>query len=291
MSLGFLAPTVVVAERLTIATYNVENYVSTDRMTEAGYRPDYPKPEVQKQALRTVIRRLDSDVLVLQEMGNQSYLDELCRDLKRDGLSYPHAQLLSGPDQDRHVAILSKREFTSVKSHTAVEFPYFGAKEKVKRGLLEVSLPTSSGELTLFAVHLKSRFSDRADDPQSALRRLGEAMAIRDAVLTRFPDPSRANFLILGDFNDDKSSKTLKRLQQRGQVRIARLLSVADGRGERWTHAYRKVDNYTRVDHILISEPLFAAVRNQVGRIEDGPGVLEASDHRPVVVEFEFPDT
>ena len=290
MGFGFLAPAQVRAERLTIATYNVENYVSTNRMTEAGYRPDYPKPEVQKRALRMVIRRLDADVLVLQEMGNRSYLDELCRDLKRDGLDYPHAQLLSGPDEDRHVAILSKREFTSVKPHATIEFPYFGAKAKVKRGLMEVSLRTSHGELTIFALHLKSRFSDRADDPQSALRRLGEAVAIRDTVLTRFPEPNRANFLILGDFNDDKSSKTLKRFQRRGQLRIARILPVTDGRGERWTHAYQKADNYTRVDHILISDPLFAAVKNQVGRIEDGPGVLEASDHRPVVVELEFAD-
>ena len=113
-------------------------------------------------------------------------------------------------------------------------------------------------------------------------------MAIRDTVLMRFPDPSRANFLILGDFNDDPSSKTLRRFQQRGQLRIARLLPVADGRGERWTHAYRKADNYTRVDHILISAALFSQVKNEVGRIEDGPGVLEASDHRPVVVEFDF---
>ena len=288
VGLAVLSPTEVRAETFTIATYNVENYVSTNRMTDAGYRPDYPKPETQKQALRTVIRRLDADVLVLQEMGNQSYLDELCRDLRRDGLSYPHVELLSGPDKDRHVAVLSKREFSSVKPYTAVEFPYFGGKEKVKRGMLEVSLRTSSGELTLFAVHLKSRFTDRADDPQSALRRIGEAVAIRDTVLMRFPDPSRANFLILGDFNDDPSSKTLRRFQQRGQLRIARLLPVADGRGERWTHAYRKADNYTRVDHILISAALFSQVKNEVGRIEDGPGVLEASDHRPVVVEFDF---
>ena len=82
----------------------------------------------------------------------------------------------------------------------------------------------------------------------------------------------------------------LKRFQRRGQLRVARILPVTDGRGERWTHAYQKADNYTRVDHILISDPLFAAVKNQVGRIEDGPGVLEASDHRPVVVELEFAD-
>ena len=35
------------AERITIATYNLENYVAANRMTEEGYRQDYPKPEVE----------------------------------------------------------------------------------------------------------------------------------------------------------------------------------------------------------------------------------------------------
>ncbi|MEO5961227.1 MAG: hypothetical protein ABIR80_19130, partial [Opitutaceae bacterium] len=91
------------AETLTIATYNIENYGPADRMTEAGYRKDYPKPEAEKRALRVVIRGLDADVLVLQEMGGQPYLDELRRDLKNEGLDYPHAALATAADADRHV--------------------------------------------------------------------------------------------------------------------------------------------------------------------------------------------
>ena len=44
------------AETLTIATYNIENYGPANRITEAGYRKDYPKPEPEKRALRLVIR-------------------------------------------------------------------------------------------------------------------------------------------------------------------------------------------------------------------------------------------
>src|SRR4051812_10019055 len=69
------------AETLTIATYNVENYGPANRMTEGGYRKDYPKPEAEKAALRSVIRALSADILVMQEMGDQPYLDELRRDL------------------------------------------------------------------------------------------------------------------------------------------------------------------------------------------------------------------
>jgi endonuclease/exonuclease/phosphatase family metal-dependent hydrolase len=285
-----IASTLLPGETLKIATYNVENYVAANRMTEAGYRQDYPKPEVQKSALRSVIRRINADVLVLQEMGAETYLDELRRDLKFDGLEYAHAVLLKGPDQDRHVAVLSKREFVSVTSYANLEFSYLGGKEKVKRGLLEVSVASSVGPITFFGVHLKSRFTDREDDFQSTLRRQGEASAIRDQVLARFPDPAPARFLILGDFNDDKASKTMQRFERRGPVSIAQLLPAVDSRGERWTHAYKKADSYTRVDHVLVSAELIPAVRDGAGHIEDGSSVLEASDHRPVVVVFDFPD-
>ncbi len=35
---GFFVGVRLQAEVLTMATYNIENYVSTNRMTEAGYR-------------------------------------------------------------------------------------------------------------------------------------------------------------------------------------------------------------------------------------------------------------
>jgi len=272
------------AETLTIATYNVENYVATDRVTVAGYRQEYPKPESEKRALRTVIRGLNADLLVLQEMGPQAYLDELRRDLKTEGADYPYAVLLAGSDADRHVALLSKRPLKSVVQHTDLEFAYFKGREKVKRGLLEVSFAAPGGDLTLFGVHLKSRFTDRPDDPLSAVRRVGEATAVRERILQRVGDPATARFLILGDCNDTKASKALERLRWHGKTELAELLPATDSRGESWTHAYRKEDSYSRVDHIMVSPALRSAVQGGVARIYDGPGVREASDHRPVVV-------
>ena len=276
------------AETLTVATYNVENYGSANRMTEAGYRKDYPKPEVEKQALRAVIRGLDADVLVLQEVGGQAYLDELRRDLENEGMDYPQASLLEGNDPDRHVAVLSRRPFKAVMPHTALEFSYFGGKELVKRGLLEVTFATATGDLTLFGLHLKSRFTDRPDDPLSAVRRAGEATAIRDAVLARFPDPTDARFLILGDCNDGKTGKAVQRLLRRGKTEVAKLLPAADARGETWTHAYRKEETYSRVDHILVSPGLSASVRGGVAHIYGAAEAMGASDHRPVVVTLEL---
>ena len=272
------------AAELIIATYNVENYGPADRMTEAGFRQDYPKPEPEKRALRLVIRDLGADVLVLQEMGGRAHLLELQRDLRSEGCDYPFAELASASDADRHVAVLSRRPLAGHVTYGELQYSYFGGKETVKRGLFEVTVTTAAGDVTLFAVHLKSRFTDRADDPLSAVRRASEATAIRDQVLKRFPNPAAARFLILGDCNDSRTSKALGFLQKRGNTRIALVLPAEDSRGETWSYAYRREETYSRVDHILVSPGLTGAVKNGVARIYDGPGVREASDHRPVFV-------
>lgn len=257
-------------------------------MTEAGYRKDYPKPEAEKRALRRVIRGLDVDVLVVQEMGGAGHLEELRRDLRTEGCDYPFAVLATASDADRHLAILSRRPLLRVITHTDLWFSYLGGRETVKRGLFEATVATAGGEVTLFAAHLKSRFTERPDDPVSAVRRAGEATAIRDRVLQRFPHPATARFILLGDCNDGRTSRALAFLQKRGRTEIASLLPAADSRGETWTHAFRREDSYSRVDQILVSPGLRAAVAGGAARIYDGEGVRDASDHRPVWVRLDL---
>jgi endonuclease/exonuclease/phosphatase family metal-dependent hydrolase len=275
------------AESLTIATYNIENYVAANRLVDGVYREAYPKPETAKTALRGVIRALNADVIALQEVGPRPYLDELRRDLKSEGVDYPYAVWLEAADTERHVAVISKRPFEAVKEHADLRFSYFKTEERVKRGLLEVRIAVADGDLTLFVVHLKSRFTDRADDPESAIRRAGEVVAVRDRVLERFPKPSTARFLIVGDCNDAPASRPLRALVSRGKTPIAEILPAADTRGETWTHFYRKQDSYSRVDYVLVSAALKPSVVDGVARIFDGPEIKAASDHRPVIVRIE----
>ena len=52
-----------------VASFNLRNYLSCDRMVEGKWRPDYPKPEVEKKAVRSIIRSVNPDILALQEMA------------------------------------------------------------------------------------------------------------------------------------------------------------------------------------------------------------------------------
>jgi len=282
--LSFLGSAVLASAAVTIATYNVENYLVADRMVDGVYRDAYPKPENAKTALRQVIKSVAPDILALQEMGTQLFLDELQRDLKSEGTDYPYALLLEAADPDRHVAMLSKIPFKKVSPHAAVPVLLMGKKDKVKRGVLEVSFDTNEGELTLFVIHLKSRRTEQDDDIEGVRQRQQEAEAVRDLILTRFPDPAKGRFILCGDWNDTRNSKPVKTLQKRGQTVLGEILRAADSRGEVWTHSYYKEDSYSRIDYFLLSSDLQRLVRGGRGKIYDGPGVAEASDHRPVVL-------
>jgi len=274
--------------QLKIATYNVENYGAINRRTLHGFRTNYPKSETAKRALRQTIREIDADVLVFQEMGPFPYLLEFQRDLKSEGMNYPHLVLMRGPDEARHVAALSRIPFAGVHEHSLLRFEYQGWSETVKRGLLELRFATQSGPLALWAVHLKSRYTDNKADSESAIRRAAEAMRIREFILQRITDTGTDLYLILGDFNDTKASQSIRYLLYKSNLKISELLPAFDSRGEHWTYHNARDDSYWRVDHILVSPSLLPFVKDGAAQIADGPQVRAASDHRPLSVTIDF---
>ncbi|MFZ5495252.1 MAG: endonuclease/exonuclease/phosphatase family protein [Verrucomicrobiota bacterium] len=273
---------------ITVATYNVENYTLANRLVDGVYREAYPKPEREKAALRRVIAAIAPDVLAVQEMGAQPYLDEFQRELRQAGLDYPHAVVLDAADADRHVAVLSKLPFKEVKRHAGVPLTYFGRPERVRRGVLEAVFATDRGDVSLFVIHLKSKYTERQDDPEAARQRALEAEAVRDLVLARFPDPSRAMFIVAGDWNDTRGTRPVRALQKRGDLVIGELVEARDSQGETWTHYFRREDLYSRIDFLLVSPGLQPLVAGGKARIHDGLGTTEASDHRAVWMELDL---
>ncbi|AOS45768.1 Endonuclease/Exonuclease/phosphatase family protein [Lacunisphaera limnophila] len=276
----------LLAQALTIATYNVENYTIANRMVDGVYRQAYPKPERERAALARVIGAIAPDVLAVQEMGPQPFLDEFQRELKAAGQEYPYAVLLEATDKDRHVAVLAKVPFKEVRRHAELPYTYFGQTERVRRGVLEVVFATDQGDVSLFVLHLKSKYTERKDDPESALQRALEAETVRDLVLTRFPDPAGAKFIVCGDWNDTRGTRPVRALQKRGDTVIGTLVPAADSRGEAWTHYFRREDIYSRIDYLMVSPGLKPFVPDPGATIYDGEPAAEASDHRPVWVKL-----
>jgi endonuclease/exonuclease/phosphatase family metal-dependent hydrolase len=278
---------VAASAAITIAAYNVENYTVADRMVDGVYRSAYPKPEKEKAALRNVIAGIKPDILAIEEMGAQPYLDDFRRELKQAGQDFPHAVLLEAADPDRHVAVLSKIPFKEVKRYAKVPITYFGQKDFVKRGVLEVIFATSEGDVSVFVVHLKSKRTERKDDPESAQQRALEAEAVRDLVLSRYPDPVNGKFMVVGDWNDTRGTRPVKAMQKRGDTVIGELVNATDSRGEEWTHFFRREATYSRIDYLLVSPALKPFVSGNRATIHDGPGTAAASDHRPVYLPLQ----
>ena len=276
------------ARALTLATYNVENYTVADRMVEGVYRQAYPKPEKERAAVVKVIAGIRPDILAVQEMGTQAYLDDFQRELRAAGQDFKFAIVLDAADPDRHVALLSKLPFKEVRRHAKVPTVYQGKRDVVKRGVLEVIFATSEGDVSVFVVHLKSKRTERPDDPESAQQRAAEAEAVRDLVLARYPDPAQARFIVCGDWNDTPGTRPIRALQKRGDIELGEILRAADAHGEAWTHYYRKEDTYSRLDYILVSPALKPSVSTGAAKIWDGAGAADGSDHRAVYVELKL---
>lgn len=280
-------------QQIRIATWNVYNYMAMDRHYEGRYRRDYPKPEAEKTALRQILLDVRPDILLLQEVGGAAYLRELQADLKREGLDYPYAALpqetagLEGTHGDRQVAVLSRYPWAA-QHQTELMLTYFGQRQPLLRALLEVEFTTAQGSRwSLFTLHLKSRYTNRKDDPESLKLRTAEATAIRNHIARKYPPESNARYLIAGDFNDLQNSAPVRRFLTRGDTRLNHFVPCVDSRGEIWTYFYAVAGSYQRVDYILTSPAMRPHVFN--GSIADQlPQSRIASDHRLLYADIDL---
>lgn len=283
---------------LKVATYNVRNYLLADRLVPVEgssrmvWQEEYPKPEPAKRALRRIIAKEAPDILALQEMGNEPFLKEIQRDLEKvDGIRYPHVAWMQGVDDDRHLAVLSKIPFAEVIKHADLDYKYMGDRQLLRRGLLEVQFNSGGKKWSLFNLHLKSKWTVRKDDPESAIMREAEARAVRDFLKKQYPPDEGYPYLLVGDFNDTPNSKPIARILKSAWTDLAHYLYSTDKNGRIWTHFWNRGATYSQVDYIFASMGMLQLLpdgKSTRGKIEDSVDTLKASDHRMVSVELPF---
>jgi endonuclease/exonuclease/phosphatase family metal-dependent hydrolase len=255
-------------------------------MTGDGWSPGYPKPEAEKDALRKVILTVKPDVIVFQEMGPGGYLEELRLDLAAEGLDYPYAVVLRAADRERCLAALSRLPIQEKGLNTSLTYTLNGEKQPVKRGLLSLSFLTQGREWTLYTIHLKSRVGTKREQAHLDAERAAEASVVRDNILREQPDG--ALWILAGDTNDNPSSPARNRLEIKNEKSFDVDLRPVDSKGENWTYYYSKRDTYERIDVMLASPEMAKLVKHDATRIYDGPGSMEASDHRLIYTDVEF---
>jgi endonuclease/exonuclease/phosphatase family metal-dependent hydrolase len=308
---------------MRIATFNVQNmrlrhgpggdHLDGARDGDMGEGPatDPALDPLDRRLTAEVIRAIDADLIALQEVFDRATLDHFHdRYLLPTGCRlYPHRVCLPGNDgHGRDVAALSRiapRRVTSHAAATASDLgltdvpPEVGNGPIFRRDCLELDLPG----VTVYICHFKAPYPDRA---RAHAVRETEARAVRRIIERRFPDPSSARWVVLGDFNepaapDPTRPSALDPLQRGFAVNLMERLPPQDT----WTLPVPGEDRRARPDAILVSPALARAcpdAKPGIFRAGMDPGAARtagagfatvrdprphASDHAAVHVDLE----
>lgn len=273
-----------------IATFNVENYLVRPAPGRA------PKTESGRQAVARHLAALQPDVVALQEIGDAEALKDLQARLRALGVELGEHEIVRGHDTNIHVAVLSRFPFVERHPHERETYLLDGRRMRVSRGFAQVTFAPCPGyEVTLLVAHLKSKRGVGAA-LESSMRE-HEARLLREKVDVILEARLDANVVVCGDFNDSMESPALRLVMGRGPRGLVDTRPGERGpaappgpSGQRcvtWTHHFAREDAYTRIDYILLSRGMAREWRRQGTFVQAVPDWGVASDHRPLVAEFE----
>src|SRR5690606_37486840 len=135
----------------TLVAWNLQNYAP---LPEPG-RVKPAKSAPSAEAIGATLRQLQPDILALCEMGPPRQFTAFRQRLSALGLDYPHAELVAASDPHRQLALLRRYPVRSRQSVPDVALVVHGTHEKMRRGILDVTL-TLPGDhpLRIVGVHL-----------------------------------------------------------------------------------------------------------------------------------------
>ena len=278
--------TAVGAELVRFATFNLYWLYDDDPPHErwAGRRGDHTWEQTLTK-VADAVASIKADVIALQEVEDESVLEELVAALKDRGQSFAYHWIGAGTDPytGQDVAVLSRypnltepiRAYPALRAeyHTNNGYPRLAALQKFMRVDIEIS-----GEpVTIYALHLKSKRGDRIT---SDGERLAQARLVRRLVRASL-EKGRPKIVVMGDFNDGPKSDALREIQGFNDASWG-LSNAADSKkmqGDRWT--YRKGKKKQQLDYVLLNRFLFEKVTSAtVVRFGD-----DVSDHDAFIVD------
>ncbi|HEY9899788.1 MAG TPA: endonuclease/exonuclease/phosphatase family protein [Pantanalinema sp.] len=271
------------AGKFTLATYNVENLFDGSN-TVLDPKTSPAKSHEDKQALASAMRELNADVVGLVEVESKATLRNF-RDAYLADMGYKHMALVEGNDgRGIDVAVLSRFPITHIKSHKNAEFGVPGAPtpQQLSRDLLQVQIKPGKGySFTVFMTHLKAH----AGGAQADAKRKAEAMEIRRILRDFEGQNPRANYALMGDFNDQPTTETLKVFLE-GRDRDPSLYDALSELGVS-AFTYHPAKYRGRIDYILLSQGIKQEYVPNSATILDTPDAQQASDHLPAKVTID----
>ena len=256
---------------LRVVSWNVHDLF--DEVADPGTsEPPLPASVVEARldAVAAVLRRLDADVVLLQEVEHLALLHRLAA---RTG--HREARLLEGNDpRGIDVALLSRWPVTRYRGH-AGELGGDG-RRLWPRDAVVARIEPGGAPLLVVATHLSSHLSDPSGE-----RRWRQATRLRALADEAAAAEPGALVLAGGDLNDEAGEEALRPLFGDGAWRDGAGLA-APGAGPAWTWSDGRL--HVALDHLALRAGQMEVL--VAGWVAGGPDVAAASDHRPVVLDL-----
>jgi endonuclease/exonuclease/phosphatase family metal-dependent hydrolase len=269
------------ADEFSVMTYNLGAYGLDDR--DGDGQKSEPKPASERGAVIALVAEARPDVLAVQEIGNPAVFEEFRYELKKAGLEYEHVEHLQRGQSEKNLAVLSRFPIMQRQSHTEDTYSIGEAEVRVLRGFLDVEIQVNPQyRFRLMVAHLKSKVFSALG--QTEMRR-NEARLLNKHIRAVLKAEPEANLLIEGDLNDTFQSAALREIVgDKNQYLLDP--RPTDVEGDAWTHFSSAIDQYERIDYILVSRGMAPELVPGKTQVVRDSRTYSASDHRPIFAVF-----
>ncbi|NUP07673.1 MAG: hypothetical protein HOW73_16620 [Polyangiaceae bacterium] len=267
-------------EPVKILNWNLHNFFDTVEDTSNTEDDSVSQAEYSEKlnAIVDILAELDPDIMVLQEVENETILEDLNAAL---GDKYPQQHILQGHDpRGVDIAAMSKIQFDDVVSHLGDSFVVEGTTAPeftFTRDLLEYHFHVGEQKVVLLGVHLKAK--GPPDNPDKRLAEAQRARAVADGLTA--DDPELA-VVVLGDFNDLPDSPPLDAVV--GSDPTYESIASNVDEGDRWTFDFE--GSLELIDHQMANPVMAKRVDTESVVIRHGNDVAAASDHHPLMATY-----
>jgi len=277
-------------DTLKIVTWNIEHFVDDyDNPYIDNSREDDPDDAMEQRRilLAHALRKLDADIVVFQELENDSYLRDFA-DKHLNEMGYHVFAALESPDWYMNVVMMSRVPMGLFHSYAHINTPVPGHTDDEGRPASQTFinnrmwtadlLVNSNYTVTITGLHLKAGRGDRNE-----AWRTGQVQLLRSHLQSIIQNDPGRNMIVMGDLNATPGSPEFELLLGESAPVFVDPLA---GTG---IFSHPSDSAFWRIDHILPNrEAANELIPNSVAvaRPLDNRKLQQISDHLPLKAQF-----
>jgi predicted extracellular nuclease len=271
---------------LTVVFYNVENLFdiyNDPKTNDDEFTPGSPKQwneEKYKKKITDIAKVLSSinekelpSLIGLAEVENQKVLEDLVASSKLKKGKFGIVHYDSKDERGIDVALLYNKDEIELLDSKAIPVVFGFDVEDVTRDILYVKCRIKGDEIYhLFVNHWPSRTPNEQD---SEIKRITAAVALRKEVDNILNFENNARIIIMGDFNDEPTNKSVLQILGAGNKRknfnyrdLYNMMYDIHNVSNEGSVTYK--DSWQMFDQLIISPSLFNTTRGYYLTFTDG---------------------